>query len=308
MQVDDSTRRAMSVLRVALHKSWGQSALIGSTCDLSQAIRESGQRGKDSRGISPPLPSPPLSTPVPSWKQFIFTYLTCTSITLIIFIRVFRKSPISKKLPTLMRMPMEMGVQSYSILADKGFPLSREVMTPYRGKPHKLTPAKRKFGRHLNTKRQVYCALWSDLPSSKTNLSAILNALFFDTVSWTCFCIAEAKVSKIEKPEHALAWKSCSCNNGCLHSTQCVHTRKWQRWLLFEEDSSPCAGEIYLSIWPHTIDANPVFPQVACADSSVSFQWRITLKNSRSGSKRDFCKNLNGFCFKEKISPLLCQH
>ena len=52
----------------------------------------------------------------------------------------------------------------------------------------------------------------------------------------------------------------------------------------------------FLEHWPiksFFYGNNRVFPKVACADSSGSFQWRITLENGRSGSPRDFSKNLN---------------
>ena len=69
--------------------------------------------------------------------------------------RVFENAPIYQYLSTLMNIPNQMAAETYSILADKAFPLVKEVMTPYKGKPQNLTPAQRKFNRHLNSKRHV---------------------------------------------------------------------------------------------------------------------------------------------------------
>ena len=69
--------------------------------------------------------------------------------------RVFENAPIYHHLSTLMDMPNQMAAESYSIQADKAFPLVKEVMTPYKGRPENLTPAQRKFNRHLNSKRHV---------------------------------------------------------------------------------------------------------------------------------------------------------
>ena len=55
----------------------------------------------------------------------------------------------------LMYIPNLLPTETYSILADKAFPLVRDVMTPFKGKPANLTPAQRKFNKHLNSKRQV---------------------------------------------------------------------------------------------------------------------------------------------------------
>ena len=54
--------------------------------------------------------------------------------------------------------------ESYSILADKGFTLVKEVMTPYKGNPHRLSVEKRKYNRHLNSKRQVCSYQLPELP------------------------------------------------------------------------------------------------------------------------------------------------
>ena len=69
--------------------------------------------------------------------------------------RVFENAPIYQHLSSLMNIPNQMAGETYSILADKAFPLVKEVMTPYRGLPAHLTPAQRKFNRHLNSKRHV---------------------------------------------------------------------------------------------------------------------------------------------------------
>ena len=87
-------------------------------------------------------------------------YFSCQFITLILFptmshFRVFRHSPIYTELTHMMRFANQLPAHTYTILADKAFPLVKEVMTPYRGRPENLTPAERKFNRHLNSKRQV---------------------------------------------------------------------------------------------------------------------------------------------------------
>ena len=45
-------------------------------------------------------------------------------------------------------------------------------------------------------------------------------------------------------------------------------------------------------IWMYSIN-NLVFPKVAHADNSVSFQWRIALENGRSGSVRELWRKKN---------------
>ena len=56
-----------------------------------------------------------------------------------------------------MHIPNQFPTETYSILADKAFPLVKEIMTPYKGHPANLTPGQRKFNRNLNSKRQVSC-------------------------------------------------------------------------------------------------------------------------------------------------------
>ena len=69
--------------------------------------------------------------------------------------RVFRKAPIYKEMSSLMQIPYQLPVETYTILADKAFPLVKEIMTPYKGKVHNLTAAQRKFNKHLSSKRSV---------------------------------------------------------------------------------------------------------------------------------------------------------
>ena len=69
--------------------------------------------------------------------------------------RVFRKSPVYGELSSMMDMPDQLPAETYTILADKAFPLVKEIMTPYKGKAHNLTAAQRKFNKHLSSKRSV---------------------------------------------------------------------------------------------------------------------------------------------------------
>ena len=69
--------------------------------------------------------------------------------------RVFEEAPISGRLQGLMLFRHLMPAETYTILADKGFTLVQEIMTPYRGHPTALSLDQRKFNRHLNSKRQV---------------------------------------------------------------------------------------------------------------------------------------------------------
>ena len=78
-------------------------------------------------------------------------------------LRVFKESLIYTRLAGLMKIPDQMPLEMYSILADKAFSTTQEVMTPYKGHPTTLTPAQRKFNRHLNSKRQVHSNLCSTL-------------------------------------------------------------------------------------------------------------------------------------------------
>ena len=54
-----------------------------------------------------------------------------------------------------MQIPNPFIAESYTILADKAFPLMKEIMTPHRGRPEDLTPGQRTFNQHLKSKHQV---------------------------------------------------------------------------------------------------------------------------------------------------------
>ena len=59
------------------------------------------------------------------------------------------------ELSSLMHIPNQLPVETFTILADKAFPLVKDIMTPYKGKPENLTAAQRKFNRNLSSKRMV---------------------------------------------------------------------------------------------------------------------------------------------------------
>ena len=72
------------------------------------------------------------------------------------FFRVFANSPIFKRLRHMMDVPVRFLAESFTILADKAFPLCPEIMTPY--KKDRDTPLTEKqwvFNMHMNSKRQV---------------------------------------------------------------------------------------------------------------------------------------------------------
>ena len=81
-----------------------------------------------------------------------------------------------------MDIPNQMAAETYTILADKAFPLVKEVMTPYKGMPNNLTPAQRKFNQHLNSKRHVrfpsfQCVLKKP---TKSTFSYLIKSIIYD--------------------------------------------------------------------------------------------------------------------------------
>ena len=69
---------------------------------------------------------------------------------------VLKHSPLSKTLPQLMNNNSEYLTDTYHIIGDKAFPLTRHILTPYRKSQRRSrTMAQKIYNKHLASKRQV---------------------------------------------------------------------------------------------------------------------------------------------------------
>ena len=71
--------------------------------------------------------------------------------------RVFRHNPLYQTLPDRLRKnPEGRLIESYHILGDSAFPVSPQVITPFKCLPNQdLNAVQKKFNRHLSSKRNV---------------------------------------------------------------------------------------------------------------------------------------------------------
>ena len=71
--------------------------------------------------------------------------------------RVFRNNPLFRTLPDRLRkVPEGRLSQSFHIVGDSAFPLSAQVLTPFKRPPHgDLNAVQKKFNKHLSSKRNV---------------------------------------------------------------------------------------------------------------------------------------------------------
>ena len=71
--------------------------------------------------------------------------------------RVFRNNPLYLSLPDrLKKQPEGRLVETYHIVGDSAFPLSPQLITPFKRSPHQdLNAVQRKFNKHLSSKRNV---------------------------------------------------------------------------------------------------------------------------------------------------------
>ena len=71
--------------------------------------------------------------------------------------RVFRNNPLFRTLPDrLTKVPEGRLAQSFHIVGDSAFPLSAQVLTPFKRPPHgHLNAVQKKFNKHLSSKRNV---------------------------------------------------------------------------------------------------------------------------------------------------------
>ena len=71
--------------------------------------------------------------------------------------RVFRHNPLYRSLPDRLRSPQPTPlVETYHIVGDSAFPISQQVMTPFkREQNQQLNDVQKKFNKHLSSKRNV---------------------------------------------------------------------------------------------------------------------------------------------------------
>ena len=77
--------------------------------------------------------------------------------------RVFTNNPLYRTLPDRLRTPPCRLIDTYHIVADSGFPLKPEVLTPYKNaRLAPLNDVQRKYNTHLSSKRNVnvYIYFW----------------------------------------------------------------------------------------------------------------------------------------------------
>ena len=69
--------------------------------------------------------------------------------------RVWNKSPIKEALSDLMFFENQRIDETFHIIADSAYPMSNNLMSPYRSRGTSLTDAQKKFNTHLASKRAV---------------------------------------------------------------------------------------------------------------------------------------------------------
>ena len=113
--------------------------------------------------------------------------------------RVFEHSPTSKLLEDLMHVPTRMLGESFTILADKGFALCKEVITPFKPTTERpLTPEEADFNAFMNSKRQVISN------HALTFIEIILSLLYemftvYHTLKLICFQTVERAFSLLKR-------------------------------------------------------------------------------------------------------------
>ena len=74
--------------------------------------------------------------------------------------KVYRNNPLYRTLPARLRRPPGRLVKSYHQVGDSAYPLTPQLMTPYRNLPNApLNRAQKKFNQHLSSKRNVTMAI-----------------------------------------------------------------------------------------------------------------------------------------------------
>ena len=95
---------------------------------------------------------------------------------------VFRNNPVYQTLPDRLRGPnMPPLIETYHIVGDSAFPLSPQVMTPFKRHGQDLNRVQWKFNRNLSSKRNVRSSILT-LTRTSLFLKNVINICFTMTL------------------------------------------------------------------------------------------------------------------------------